>query len=402
LGIYSQTKTVQEIQDVEKKITPYQLQVSAFIFDRYSRQGSSVVKDIVNKLGTGERIYHITLSPELLTATQVASGYFDSEYRTFFEDVKKYNMKVIFRTMHEMNGGWYARWSDPTSFKRAWKRVYALSREVGLDKSQIQFDFSFNRHDMPLDRGKVKDDEGYVPNQSSPLITCDLAQKAKTNCLTREDYYPGHQYVDIIWFSVYNWGKATSNRQWLSFIDIIFDQERNNRSRILTKKKPIYIDEIGTTAVYYNQAFDWWKSQKTFALDKYDKSKWLHDLAEFVDNTPEIIGMSYFNVDYTHGLAQRIIGEADWKIIDPQKGILYDGVHELLKRNDSLDASLLFETTKAPIKTISTKNRTGTILSLPSKVKTPSAKTWSLTSVTKTWDVITGNVVIVRRMLSLK
>ncbi len=51
---------------------------------------------------------------------------------------------------------------------------------------------------MPLDRGKVKDDEGYVPNQSSPLITCDLAQKAKTNCLTREDYYPGHQYVDII------------------------------------------------------------------------------------------------------------------------------------------------------------------------------------------------------------
>lgn len=78
-------------------------------FDRYSRQGSSVVKDIVNKLGTGERIYHITLSPELLTATQVASGYFDSEYRTFFEDVKKYNMKVIFRTMHEMNGGWYAR-----------------------------------------------------------------------------------------------------------------------------------------------------------------------------------------------------------------------------------------------------------------------------------------------------
>lgn len=109
LGVYSQTKTVQEVQDVEKKIAPYQLQVSAFIFDRYSRQGSSIVKDIVTKLGTGDRIYHITLAPELHTATQVAAGYFDSEYKAFFEDIKKYNMKVIFRTMHEMNGGWYAR-----------------------------------------------------------------------------------------------------------------------------------------------------------------------------------------------------------------------------------------------------------------------------------------------------
>ncbi len=51
---------------------------------------------------------------------------------------------------------------------------------------------------MPLDRSKVSDTNGYVPNQSSPLITCNLEQKEKTNCLTREDYYPGYQYVDII------------------------------------------------------------------------------------------------------------------------------------------------------------------------------------------------------------
>ncbi len=357
LWLYSQSKTVQEVKDVEDKISPYTLQVSAFIFDRYSGQGSNAIKEIVNKLGTWNRIYHITLSPDHLTAIQVASGYFDDEYKAFFEDIKKYKMKVIFRTMHEMNGGWYARWSDPTSFKKAWKRIYALSRKVGLDKSNIQFDFSFNRHDMPLDRSKVSDTNGYVPNQSSPLITCNLEQKEKTNCLTREDYYPGYQYVDIIWFSVYNWWKATSNRQWLSFKDIIFDSARNNRARILTIKKPIYIDEVGTTAIYYNQFFNWLKSQKMFTSAKDDKSKWLSDLAEFIDNTPEVIGLNYFNVDYTYWLLQHIMGEADWKIIDPEKWILYDGVHELLKRNDNLDASLLFETVKKPSPTKNTTNK---------------------------------------------
>lgn len=51
--------------------------------------------------------------------------------------------------MHEMNGGRYPWSGNPTSFKQAWRHIYQLSREAGLDQSQILFDFSTNGWDMP-------------------------------------------------------------------------------------------------------------------------------------------------------------------------------------------------------------------------------------------------------------
>jgi hypothetical protein len=51
-----------------------------------------------------DKIYHISLSPNMFTAAEVAEGKFDVQYKQFFQDVKKNNLRVIFRTMHEMNG----------------------------------------------------------------------------------------------------------------------------------------------------------------------------------------------------------------------------------------------------------------------------------------------------------
>lgn len=94
-------------------------------------------------------MYHLTISPNQFSAEQVANGAFDEQYLTFFALIKELDLKVIFRTMHEMNGGRYPRSSNPESFKKARIHVRELSRRVDLDQSNILFDMSINARDLP-------------------------------------------------------------------------------------------------------------------------------------------------------------------------------------------------------------------------------------------------------------
>jgi len=85
----------------------------------------------------------------MFSAAEVAAGKFDTQYKQFFQDVKKNNLRVVFRTMHEMNGGRYPRSSNPKNFKKAWIHVRELSRAEGLTNSNILFDMSVNARDLP-------------------------------------------------------------------------------------------------------------------------------------------------------------------------------------------------------------------------------------------------------------
>jgi beta-mannanase len=85
------------------------------------------------------------LSPNV-TAKEVTEWKFDKEYTEFFQKISKSNIPVIFRTMHEMNGWWYPRSSDPENFKKAWIHIRELSRKLWLDKEKIAFDFSVNHY----------------------------------------------------------------------------------------------------------------------------------------------------------------------------------------------------------------------------------------------------------------
>ena len=101
------------------------------------------------------RIYHVTVSPLGLSATEVADGKKDLEYIRFFRMAKASGARFIFRTMHEMNGSWYSWSGNPSEFRRAWAHVFALSREAGLDRKNILFDFSINSEDLPSTDGKI-------------------------------------------------------------------------------------------------------------------------------------------------------------------------------------------------------------------------------------------------------
>lgn len=104
-GLKAWDNTPENIVRTEKTHN-IELPLVSFIFDPRDDRGEASIIRAVSLLGKN-RIYHITISPGMITAKQVAAGEFDEQYKKFFLLVKTLDINVIFRTMHEMNGGRY-------------------------------------------------------------------------------------------------------------------------------------------------------------------------------------------------------------------------------------------------------------------------------------------------------
>lgn len=399
-GIKSFDNTTKNITEIQKKYE-FDFPIVAFIFDPWSNQVEQTMNGLNDTFGK-DKIYHISVSPNNFSAKQVREWYFDENYKKFFELVKKNDLKVIFRTMHEMNGGRYPRSSNTGEFKKARIHVWNLSREVWLDQKNILFDMSINHRDMPTK---------YKPSQTATLIECNQKNKFTTienkifvstwykeeivtkkvalpqskldkllkkpiqyktvsekvqieypiyktevekeqNCYTFEDYYPGNKYVDILWVTFYNRWKAGYNRHRLYPNQILNDKNRNTLNRLKSFKKPIFIDEVATTAVWYNEPYNQTLSLQSYQNDSDLKNKWLISLKDFMLQNPEILGFVYFNIDYTYWLSQWIIWESDWAIINLNNNKFYTGTYQLYN-NQSNNNKLyqLFWTENKPIQT---------------------------------------------------
>ncbi|MBQ7074097.1 hypothetical protein IJM86_03385 [bacterium] len=53
-------------------------------------------------------------------------------------------------------------------------------------------------------------------------------------------------------------------------------------------------------------------------------------LQQFVQKNPEIMGVSYFNIDYTNGYQYDSFGEGDWAIVDLDHSRFFNGFFSLL------------------------------------------------------------------------
>lgn len=323
LWLKSWDNSIDNILWVEKKIN-VSLPLVSFIFDPWDQYAYNTVADIPAKLGR-QRIYHITVSPTN-TAKEVAEGKADDMYRSFFELIRDIHIKVVFRTMHEMNGGWYPRSSDPQNFAKARQRVWKISREVWLTKEEILFDMSVNGRDIPT--------RDAIPHQWSTLFFCPPAQKVKLNCPTFEDYYPGDDYVDIMWFTFYNWWKGNANRLWQEPYEIISHNQWNTLDRLKKIWKPLFVDEVWTTTVWYNGWYNQKTSQESFKNDSWRKDAWLDKLSDFLKNETSIVGSIYFNVDLTYWLSNWQQWEADRSIFDPATWKMYEGWKRLINNAD--------------------------------------------------------------------
>ena len=101
LGLKSRDNSITNIQRVEKTLET-KLPLVSFIFHTRDEFSYNTVAKIPYDLGK-ERIYHITLAPDHYTAQEVADGKADEIYKNFFQLIKETHLKVVFRTMHEMN-----------------------------------------------------------------------------------------------------------------------------------------------------------------------------------------------------------------------------------------------------------------------------------------------------------
>lgn len=307
----SADNTPENIETIEKNLN-IKLPIISFIFDpREENDVLNSIDKIVEKLWT-DRIYHFTVSPDNYSANDVVLWNFDAQYIAFFKKIKEKNLHVIFRTMHEMNGGRYPRSSNPEKFKAAWIHVWSLSRAAWLTEENILFDFSVNHWDMPTN---------WTPSQTAQLIQCN---QSKTDCYHFEDYYPWDEFVDVIWFTFYNRWKANSNRLWLSPTQILYDPNWNTYERLKAFNKPIAIDEVATTSVRYPENYDFNKSREEYLNHDERKDVWLNQLWEFLINHPEIKAAIYFNTDYTDWLSFKVIWEADRSIINLKNNKIYN------------------------------------------------------------------------------
>lgn len=343
IGIHGiQHLDVKQVQKWETK-NKTTIPTIGLIFDQYGDAESVYLSKVVNSLGTG-RIYHISLSPYWYTAQEVSNWLYNNEYKRFFWDIIKLDIKVVFRTMHEMNWWRYSRSSHPDEFRQAWISIYNLARHtMKINSDKLLFSLSFNSQDLPTKEQR--------PTQNSLYEYC--SQWRIDNvwwCPRMEDYYPGNQYVDLIGVTLYNWWRSrdASRSLWKSPKTLLTEGWLINR--LSQRKKPISIDELWTTAVNFSGTWSQEQVRNNFLNNTEDKDIWLRERKLLFNEYPLIKSVMYFNMDATIGSTKQVLWQADWSIIlSPYISDYRVGKSFLTKYGDNI-LSELFVIKKRPHK----------------------------------------------------
>lgn len=325
--------------------------VISLIYDDFNKWEALKLAKTFKELWNS-RVYHISINPFWNNLKELIEDkthkWWEQKYRNLFKIIKKYNVKVIFRSLHEMNGWWYSRSSDPYRFPIFWKMVWKWSREEWLDKSNILFDFSINSQDLPAV-------EWQDINQWTPVITCNQEIKVKTGCYTFEDYYPGNDYVDLLGVTIYNWWSWARRESWANWRDpltVINEPWYRTLDRMKKFWKPIFIDEAWTTSIkedsfdndrnirIYNENHFWkiWSPAKWTTV----KNEWIGKLENlYLDK--QILWWAYFNADVTYWFTDRSkIWELDWMAINPDKLFAYTNLIKILNNTKMLRNPTLY------------------------------------------------------------
>lgn len=342
--------------DVAEKIESQfnvKIPIISLIYDDFDKWNALKLAKTFQTLWNS-RVYHISINPFWQNLKDLIEDkthmWWETKYRNLFKIIKKFKVKVIFRSLHEMNWGWYSRSSDPHRFPIFWKMLWSWSREEWLDKSNILFDFSINSQDLPAV-------EWQTINQWTPVVTCSQEIKAKTWCFTFEDYYPGNEYVDIIWVTIYNWWSWARRESWATWRDpliVINEPWYWTLDRMKKFNKPIFIDEAWTTSIK-EDSFDNDRNIRIYNENHYGKigtpakwtsvkNDWISKLENlYLDN--QVLGWAYFNADVTYWFTDRSkVWELDWTAIDPDKIFAYPNLIKILNNPRMLrNATLYFD-----------------------------------------------------------
>ena len=208
------------------------------------------------------------------TAAYVASGVLDAQITVWATAVRDWldlggGRSLIIAPMQEMNGDWVHYGLDPVNFKIAYERIRTIVEDTVTDPNMVRWAFAPNGWS----------DESH-----------ELAE-----------YYPGHDIVDIISLSTYNFGDHPGSNGWMNpplSIQQWVDEARNTIPG--AADKPFLL------------------SQTASVSSGGDKDAWVRDMFGQVAADPNVVGFIYFNIDETSFTPDR-----DWKLW--QGDVAYEG-----------------------------------------------------------------------------
>ena len=202
----------------------------------------------------------------------IANGSQDRYIRRLARGLSTFDGTVYIRYAHEMNGFWYP-WSwDARSYRRAWRRLVRIFRDVGA--SNVRFVWSAN------------------PN---------LYERRDRWMHNMRLYWPGDRYVDALGMTVINFG----GRKLYSVSDFV------PRLQALHRRfhKPLLITEANTQ---YG-----------------DRVRWLNDLRRMLHGAPWITAVAWSQLPSRGAAQMRKPGDLHWDVQrDPCSAVVLRGVIE--------------------------------------------------------------------------
>ena len=127
-------------------------------------------------------ILHITIEP-WVDLESIANGAYDSVLKNYAQSCKEWKDEIRIRFGHEMihddnpyTYGWYPWQDKPESYKKAFRHIYNIFKDVGADNVKFV----------------------WCPN--------NRLQDLEVNLEILKKYFPGKDYVDWLGIDGYNWG----------------------------------------------------------------------------------------------------------------------------------------------------------------------------------------------------
>ncbi len=205
------------------------------------------------------------------TAASIASGAWDAKITEWAGHVKGYldlggSRSVIIAPLQEMNGDWTPYGCDATNFKTAYIKIVNIFRGLGMDETQVRWAFA--------------------PNGWTSL-----------GCGAMANYYPGHNYVDVIGASAYNFGAGcfANANSWDSPATIL--ATALDEMRAIAPRKPFLVAQTGAP-----------RSGCGANGGNGGQDQWVRDMFTYAAADPNVVGILYFNIDKSGA------GEVDWRV----------------------------------------------------------------------------------------
>ena len=193
------------------------------------------------------------------SAYDIASGVTDADLRVWARAYKNYALNgeraAFIAPLEEMDGFWVPYGLDPANFKLAYWRIQTIFAEEGVPANSVYWVFAptgYNHHSYP------------------PF----------------EDYYPGHETVDVVGFSSYNFGYCPVDEypDWLTPEEQLGEFIR--RMEVMAPGKAVFITQFAASS-YVSPGNN----------DDSVKSQWLEDAYTYLASYESVKAALYFNLD---------------------------------------------------------------------------------------------------------